>query len=66
MEHNKNYYLLQIIEMGEESKKTINLDTSIVESFKSDEHLGKEVRRLIEKKILDCNEQIKNAKNLIK
>ena len=62
----KNYYLLQIIEMGEESKKKITINTSLTNEYDNDLDLGKEVRRLINQKISDCNDQINHAKNLLK
>jgi hypothetical protein len=52
--------------MGEESKKIIQLNTSIINEFINDSDLGKEVRNLIKKKISECDEQIKHAKNLLK
>jgi hypothetical protein len=61
----KNYYLKKSIELSEESKKTITLDTSIIFDYPNDNELGKEVRKRISEKIDDCNLHIKHMEKLI-
>jgi hypothetical protein len=61
-----NYYLRKNIELTEENKKTIIIDSSIIYDFPNDNELGKEIRRLITKKLDHCNEYIEQVNNLIK
>lgn len=62
---NKNYYLIQSIELAESSKKSITLDTSIIYNFPNDNELGREIRKLITEKINDSDEYIRHIKALI-
>lgn len=62
---NKNYYLKKSIEISEESKKTIVIDTSIIFDIPNDNELGKEIRRRINEKIGECNKHINQIKDLL-
>jgi hypothetical protein len=61
----KNYYLKKSIELAEEAKKTITLETSIIYDFPNDNELGKQIRKMITEKVDEANKYIKNIENLI-
>lgn len=61
----KNYYLKKSIELAEEAKKTITLDTSIIYDHPNDNELGKEIRKMITEKVDGANKYIKDIENLI-
>jgi hypothetical protein len=55
-------YRRQIIEMGEESKKTLTIVAEEIHNEPDDEKLGRKVREMMRKKI----EEIDNHSNYIK
>lgn len=62
----KTYYLEKSIELSNESKKRITLETSIIYDYPNDNELGKEVRRRIIEKSESTDEYIKYLEGLIK
>lgn len=61
----KNYYLKKSIDLAEESKLTITLNTSIVYEFSNDAELGREIRKMIHEKLIETDHYIKNMRDLI-
>jgi hypothetical protein len=61
----KTYYLNKSIELSEDNKKTLTIDSNIIFEFPNDNELGKEIRKLVTKKINDCDTYIKQMNNLI-
>lgn len=61
----KNYYLKKSIDLAEESKKKITLETSIVHEYSNDAELGREVRKLVYERISQADKHIKDMWNLI-
>lgn len=61
----KNYYLKKSIDLAEESKKKITLETSIVYEYSNDAELGKEVRKLVHERMSQADKHIKDMWNLI-
>jgi hypothetical protein len=61
----KTYYLNKSIELSEDNKKTLTIDSDIIFKFPNDNELGKEIRRLVTKKVNDCDIHIKQMNDLI-
>lgn len=61
----KNYYLKKSIDLAEESKLTITLNTSIVYEFSNDAELGREIRKMIHEKLIETDHYIKHMRDLI-
>jgi hypothetical protein len=57
-------YRRQIIEMGENSKKTLTLEAAEVMKRSDDEELGRWVREMLEKKIEEIDNHINYIKSL--
>lgn len=61
----KHFYLKKSIDLAEESKKKITLETSIVYQYSNDAELGKEIRKLVHERISQADKHIKDMWNLI-
>lgn len=61
----ENYYLKKSIELSEDAKKRITLDTSIIFDYPNDNELGKEIRKRIIENTDSLDKHIEYLKKLI-
>lgn len=60
----RKVYIRQIEQMCEEGKKSVNIPSTLIDETTNDAELGRIVRDLMRKKIVDCENHVRYMKSL--
>lgn len=60
----RQFYTKQMEEICEEGKKFVTVSSLIIDQTSDDSELGKIVREMMKKKIVDCEEHVRHMKSI--
>ena len=60
----QNPYIKQAIELAEESKKQLVINSDLINSLSNDSELGSTIRRMYREKVQQADDHIKHMKSL--